>query len=438
MKLARSHPEDPWSDGHPEGVALDTQTIAHPAEEIAAPGMAAGAKIMPYIARWWTLNRVAVTQAFFVFLSLRLLLSVVAGLSIGMLPMQTGQHSTYQRSTNPQLDAWSRWDSEYYLDIAEQGYSTRPQLAVFFPLYPMLLAGAAPLTGGDYVLAGILVSSVACFIALFYMFKLAAWEFGEEVAGRSILYMAAYPMALFLFAVYTESVFLAVTLAAFYYARRRRWAFAGSAALLAGLARPTAIVLVLPLVYEAWCQAGHTLRLPTLKRLVSLRYLLGIGAAPLGWLLFAGYLAWLTGDMLAILHSRTLPPFWREVSMPWDTLISAIRRLGDPTLSPFARTVNTADLIATLLLLEACIVAWWALPRIYAIYCSGSLILLLLLTIPEWPLQSMQRYSLAVFPLFFLLAKLGANRYWHQLILMTSLLLLGVYTALFANWYWVF
>ncbi|HUS14548.1 MAG TPA: hypothetical protein VM536_05960 [Chloroflexia bacterium] len=399
-------------------------------------GETRGARVL--FGLWWRANRLALTRALFIFIVLRVLLSLVTLLTAGLLPLQAGLHDTYQRSYEPALDAWARWDSEYYLDIAAGGYAARPQLAVFFPLYPMLIAAVAPIFQQDLVLAGIVVSSLACLVALFYMFKLAALELGEASAERAMLYMAIYPMALFMFAVYTESLFLAVLLATFYYTRRGRWGPAAIGAFLAGVTRPTGLVLVFPLAYEAWRQACAGQRLPSWRALLGSYRLPAVAAAPLAWLLFAVYLAWLTGDPAAILHSRALPPFWRQTSLPWDTLGLAFQNLQRTDLSLMARTVNTTDLIATLMLIETALVAWWALPRAYAIYATASIVLLLTLTISEWPLQSMPRYSLAVFPLFFLLARLGANRYWHQAIVMVSLLFLGLYTALFANWYWVF
>lgn len=96
------------------------------------------------------------------------------------------------------------------------------------------------------------------------------------------------------------------------------------------------------------------------------------------------------------------------------------------------------DLVAILIIIEVAVLSWWALPRAYALYSSLSAWLLLSLTIEEWPLQSMSRYSLAVFPLFLLMAKLGENPQWHKAIVIGSAMLLGLLTALFATWYWIF
>ncbi|HKP54177.1 MAG TPA: mannosyltransferase family protein [Chloroflexia bacterium] len=409
-----------------DGARAETTTERHIA------GMAGARRVAPLMRAWWESNRVAVTQAFFLFLSLRIGLSLVALLAVAFLPEQQGLHYTLHPSSNVLLDVWARWDSEHYLNIAQHGYSFRPELTAFFPLYPLLMVIAAPALGSDYVLSGVIVSSVMCFLALVYMFKLAALEFGDEVAGRATLYLAVYPMALFMLAVYAESLFLTVSIAAFYYARRARWGMSALAALLAGLTRPTGLLLVFPLAYEAWRQSRGNLKLLFLTRLLA------VAAAPLGWLLWAGYLAWTTGDLLAISHTVDQSPWWRAARWPWETLAIEFGHLGDVAITPLSRIVNSQDLVYAVFLIEASVIAWWALPRIYAIYCTVSTWTLLSFTVVDWPMQSLPRYSLAIFPIFLLLARLGANRHWDRAIVITGATLLGLNTTLFATWYWVF
>jgi hypothetical protein len=391
------------------------------------------------LGRWWQGNRPAILEALVVFVGARVMLSLIAGLAVALLPEQRGQHDVFHRSENVWLDVWARWDSEYYLGIAEFGYSMRSEHVAFFPLYPVLISSLAPVLGHDYVLSGVVVSSLAYFVALVYLFKLAAWEFGEEVAGRTILYLAVYPMALFLLAVYTESLFLAVTVAAFYHARRGEWTAAGLAALLAGVTRPNGMLLAFPLAYEAWRQLGSGPRRirAAFPRPLAGR-LLAVAAAPVGLLVWSAYLARLTGDPLAFVHRLDVPPWERVRSPPWATLATAVEYLGSADLSPLSRAVNTTDLVVAVLLILACVVAWWRLPRAYAVYLTVSTLLLLSTTVARWPLQSLPRYSVVLFPVFLLLAQLGANRHWHRLILIGSAPLLGMYTALFATWYWVF
>jgi hypothetical protein len=390
---------------------------------------------------WWAINRAAIVESGFVFATARVVLSVIAIMAAALIPVQTGQHDIYHLSTTPWLDVWARWDSVYFVEIAQYGYGHHPYLAAFFPLYPILIAALSPFLAHDGILAGVVVSSFATFVALVYLFKLATLEFGEEIARRAVLYVTIYPMALFLMAVYSESTYLAPGIAAFYYARRRRWWIAALAAFLAGLARVNSVTLFVPLDYEAWRQTRESRSDWRALARRAFAPLVAAAAAPLALLTYAGYLAWLTGDLFAYFHRVGSWPWGRHLALPWATLLEQVQRVLDQFQhdpSSFARTINTQDLVAALILIGATIVAWWRLPRIYTLYMIATACLLLSTEIPGWTFQSMARYTLTVFPLYFLLAQLGAHPRWHRAIIMTCAPLLGMYTALFAQWYWVF
>jgi hypothetical protein len=51
--------------------------------------------------------------------------------------------------------------------------------------------------------------------------------------------------------------------------------------------------------------------------------------------------------------------------------------------------------------------------------------------------MSQRRYVWILFPAFILLARWGKHPWVDRLITALSLLLLGLFTAMFANWYWV-
>lgn len=388
---------------------------------------------------WWRVNRAALTYAFVVVVALRVSLEFVAVLATSHLPEQEGLHPVFHASTNIWLDVWARWDSQWYLYIARLGYSSHSELVAFFPLYPVLMSTAATFLRHNYVLAGIVVSSVALFVALVYLFKLAELEFDRAVAERTVLYTAIYPLALFFLAVYTESLFLAVTVAALYHVRRGQWGPAGIAAALAGVTRANGMVLAFPLLYELWRQSGGSYAgirscfpFPFLGRASA------VAAPAVGLLSYALYVGWLTHDRLGYVHRLDQPPWDRTTSLPWNTLISAVQNLQSTTLYLLPRAVNSTDLVFTLFLVEACVAAWWLLPRTYAIYLTASTILLLSSTTADYPLQSLPRYISVLFPCFLLLGRLGGNPRWDRVILLTFAPLLGLFTGLFATWYWIF
>ncbi len=68
--------------------------------------------------------------------------------------------------------------------------------------------------------AGILVSLAAALGAFVLLYRLAESRLGAEGARRAVLYLAVFPMAFFLQAVYSEALFLLLTLGAFLAAER--------------------------------------------------------------------------------------------------------------------------------------------------------------------------------------------------------------------------
>ena len=139
-----------------------------------------------------------------------------------------------------------RWDSVWYLQIAHDGYRSAIE-ARFFPLYPLLIRAVSLLTG-SMVVAGVLISLVALFIGLEVIRRLTELELGRLPAQATVRLIAFGPMALFLSAIYSESLFIALSAATFYAARRGRWAWAGVLGGLAGMTRIGGFLLVVPVL----------------------------------------------------------------------------------------------------------------------------------------------------------------------------------------------
>jgi hypothetical protein len=120
-------------------------------------------------------------------------------------------------------DVWARWDSVWFLRIAAHGYGEAHGVAAaFYPLYPLALAGVGRVFGGHYVAAGIVISLAAALAAFVLLYRLTETRLGADGARRAVLYLAVFPMALFLGAVYSESMFLALAIGAFVLAERGR------------------------------------------------------------------------------------------------------------------------------------------------------------------------------------------------------------------------
>src|SRR4051794_17271203 len=144
------------------------------------------------------------------------------------------------------LERFAWWDSWHYVRIAEQGYLP-PGLPccdqAFFPGYPALMAALAPLLGGSVLAAGLLVSWLAGGTAAALLHRLAEQQ--RPGSGRwAVALLAVAPFGIFLSAVYTEAVFLALALGAWLLAGRRRWWWAGVLAAGACAVRVNGLFLV--------------------------------------------------------------------------------------------------------------------------------------------------------------------------------------------------
>src|SRR5438128_2262418 len=150
------------------------------------------------------------------------------------------------------IDLWGHWDGRWYVGIAQHGYGWRPGDAAFYPLYPFAVSVLARALGDHYVVAAVLISLAACAAAFSLLYRIAEPRLGPDGARRAVLYLSVFPMSLFLQAAYTESLFLALALAAFLFAEDERWLAAWAATGFALLARGPAVALVPALALLAW------------------------------------------------------------------------------------------------------------------------------------------------------------------------------------------
>ena len=358
------------------------------------------------------------------------------------------------------MSAWGHWDGIWFVRIAEHGYGLKK--AAFFPLYPVAMRAVSAVVG-KADLAGIIVSSVCYAAALVILYRLVKEEFDARTALWAVVLLSFAPTSFFFQAVYSESLFLFLTVASFAAGRKGHWLLAGAAGLLAALTRSAGLILVVPLAWM-WLEQRRG-RAITLPGSVTRRPLLTDRPAKvlsLGWLLLvpAG-LGLFMAYTLVRFHNALLfmaaQHYWhRKFSLPGVAVVdgarAAIRSLRviaarpdvflDVSRLPFHdQWLTMANLTAFLALLFAAallFVCWRRLPASYTVFALAALLLPLSYPTHSTPLLSLPRFVLVDFPLFIAFAVVLLKRpvaRWAVLAAMAAGLIL--LTTTFASGMWV-
>lgn len=312
----------------------------------------------------------------------------------------------------PLVGVWQHWDACWYAKIATFGYEPGVSSTAFFPLFPLLMGALGRVLGGHMALAGIVINAVAFVVALTGLWRLIRRDLGPEIADRTVLYVAVFPVAFFLFAPFTESIFLACAVWSILGARERRWGVVAAAGLLAGLTRPQGLLLLLPLGWEAWRALRDGRTWGPLAALTP----------TIGFAVFYGYTVLVVGR--STFEAQLL---WGGTGLTWppDVLAQAIGRVGERGDVVTALNVVVLGLFTALFL-----GGLGRLPASYSLYVLPQLALIFVRS-PAIPLMSTMRFCLVLFPCFVVVAILGRHRRVHETWVVLSVLFLGLLTALF-------
>ncbi|MFL5827112.1 MAG: mannosyltransferase family protein [Thermoleophilaceae bacterium] len=346
------------------------------------------------------------------------------------------------------LSPLAHWDAVWYLGIADHGYTHAPgggagPDAAFFPLYPLVVRLVAVVPTPGALLVSAYVVSLACFAgALVLLDRLVSLEFGRDTARLTLLLISLWPAALYFGAPYTESLFLLLTVGAFYAARTGHAAWAGLLVALASGTRPVGALLAVPLALILWRHAR------------SRRDLAWLALAPAGIAAYAAYLGSRFGNPLAFNSAQA---FWfRGLTGPWTGVkdgtvaaVDGVRQLasgsrshvyftragGDPLIVAGQNVLLFGSLLAVLAMLVG---ALRRLPPAWSAWALLSIALPLSSPVGPQPLMSLPRYAAVVFPLFAWLAlALRGRRALTAATLAVFTAGLVVATGYYATWHWV-
>ncbi len=176
------------------------------------------------------------------------------------------------------VDPLRLWDGLWYRLIAVEGYpeqGTCRGTTRFGRSTRCRCAALSRIPGLQEDVAGYLIANVCFFVAMVLLYQLVRVDFDTPIARRTLWALALFPTSLFFTAVYTESLFLMLSVAAILCARIRKWWLAGLLGLLAALTRSHGIFLVIPFAVLWVKQYGFYLRAMIPKGITVAMPLLG-------------------------------------------------------------------------------------------------------------------------------------------------------------------
>jgi hypothetical protein len=377
-------------------------------------------------------------------------------LAAGILLARVVPAGLFQRVTSDvpfgTMNIWSHWDGEHYVALAAGGYLQPPDNVspAFFPLYPLLMRVSTELFGGPVSQAalsvwGVLISLLALPFALYFVYRIAEDGWGARVAQGTVLTLAFFPTSFFLNAVYTESLFLALSAGSLWALRvRKDLLLACSLAAFAAATRNVGVFLIVPLAYE-WLRGGAG------REYGPWRGAACLALAPSGLVWYAAYLWLRFGDPLLF---YTQQGRWnRGATNPLTTFRNVFDRAGegardlfgpgllDPSVGRLAdhlgAAINFYNLLFLCLAAILIVVGARELPFSLNAYALLLLLPAVFFGTPDIPLMGLPRYLLVAFPLFIVLGVLLRDRRRLGLWLVPSAAASLVLCALFVSWRFV-
>jgi hypothetical protein len=347
-----------------------------------------------------------------VFLATRLGVLAVGFLAVVLIGFPSGDSLEFQIYRNALLDLPSRWDTGWYLTIANEGYqwspgsNTRQQNITFFPAFPMIVRYLSIVLGRQPVWTGVLVSFVAFFWACGYLLRLGRDLLGDtDRAAAAVLLLASYPFALFYSAAYTESLFLLASVGAIYHFRRNEMVRAAVWGLITGLTRPNgaflSAVLGLMLVEPAW-RAWQARRRGAAPVAWATHFdALAAAASPgIGMLIYSTFILYLTGNPFQWIAQQEA---WGREYRGVETLLTdRVEYVAQNGLYSYASS-QALDMIYFLSILFI-LASAWPVARRFGLPYAVWLLVSVLPPVAAGGLLSMGRLTAVLFPAFFWLA----------------------------------
>lgn len=304
------------------------------------------------------------------------------------------------RPDRPRGNPLGIWDSQWYLQIATEGYAWDPadpgkQNVAFFPAWPLLLSTLRSIPM-PLDLAGTIMANLMFLAALILLHDLYRSRISTGANLLGIALLSFFPSSLFFSVPYSESFFLLAAVLVFWLHERRMLAAAMGAAFLCGLSRPNGWLPGAAILLGAVCSRGWRGPIPVREVLIA-------AASACGTLAFLIYCHFHFGDFTAPIAAQArwhVHPFRFHEALLAN--LSAFLTSGSPT--------NLRVLADCFWALAAMVLSLFALRQksipaeLRAFALLGGIFPVLMTGGTE--VRSLIRYTMVIFPIWFFVATL--------------------------------
>lgn len=368
------------------------------------------------------------------FLIWRISIILISFIAVKLVPIYSrnffgGGLTNY--SNNPFFWGNINFDGEHYLSLAQNGY--QPLTYFFFPLFPKLI-NILSFTKSQLNLAltGLIISNLSIFIALIGIYKLVKIDFKDNIAKLTIIFFLIFPTSFYFGTYYTESLFLALIIWSFYFARQKNFLFASILAAFASATRLIGIAMLPVLLIEYFLQN---------KKISKSNFLplISIFLSVSGLVLYMYYLFQKTGDPLIFFHQVSIYGDQRSQTLIFLPQVF-YRYIFEifPNISFLFFPVVFTTLLEFFISLTFIILILFGISRLRLSYSIYSIIAFFIPTL-SGSFSSMPRYVLAIFPVYILMSLLVEKlpKSYKISILFVMLILMTIATSMFWRGYWV-
>ena len=298
---------------------------------------------------------------------------------------------------------WANFDGVHYVAIASRGYQDEGR---FLPLFPATLRSlvvplgfsATPEPYGSLTFwIAILLSTLFGFLTVVMFVNILALDYKEQTVRRAVLFLVLFPTAFFLATIYTEGLFLFLSLGSLFAARKKRWFLAAFLGMLVAVTRLSGVLILIPLLIEYWKLEVTTPEKRVLSQYRSALWFLLVPVL-LASYSFYNYVTW--NDFLYFVHAHGQLGNSRAVSavvFPLVTVVRYVRILLTVSPSLYEYWVALLEFASLCFAVWALYQSWKQKIRTSYFWYSVSLVAVPLLS---GTLSGFPRYVLPIFPLF--------------------------------------